>query len=271
LLQTVVNGMILTFHDYFDPTVINEFASGPWSKRFFTELRKHPRQRESLSILEGAGVNLNILLHFLYQYSHPSSVAVARSARKGARLISKDLTDLQQAMCQLAQKLQSASHVFTFHSYMTHDFPTPRGLQVAAEAVREIRDQYKRESSQKGRGRDEELLTTACLLVQLQTHSKHWEDLADLLELVFYVNGQHAQFDKDSLRKIVQRFRQSDPESYHGTRELLATYCTPIATQNVVRRSTRNRRSARTKSAPLVHGARGLKAPSTRELIASLR
>jgi hypothetical protein len=227
--------------------IVGEFRSGEWQKSFKDVLKRHPFATQSFENLKGEGFKEAALVRFLYEYSHPSSVKAQRATRKWAAALAKQLAKTEKLMRKSADDLEScidrvelgfATQLQTFS-----EKPTVHTLRTAAECVGNLREHYKRVSSQKGKARDEEQLVYLCLLVEGATGRPHWEDLAYLLDAAFAAHGENEDWDEDALRKVVTRFRKQHPKAYADMRNFLVDSRQGEAKPTALKRSTRTRRA----------------------------
>jgi len=228
--------------------ILSEFQSGEWPKKFDAELERHSFASESLKNLEGEGIKRRVLLSFLYDYSHPSSVKAQRALRKWAAGAAKRLEKTEKQMSRSAGELEAVlddiNMGFPTALQSLSEVSTINALKAAAERVRSLSKHYQRISSQRGKARNEERLVYLCLLVEGITGRAHWEDLAYLLDVAFATHGENEDWDEDAVRKVVARFQKAHPDFYAELRAYLVDQHREKAKPAALKRSTVTRRAA---------------------------
>jgi hypothetical protein len=232
------------------PVRISEFTMGEWPRNFHAKAKEHHGAIESLRLLAAEGMDNRNVLECLYHYSHPVSVKRLRALRKWAGDMAKQMAKSEKAVRQTADELAGELPYFQMSqtAWQTYtEAGTIESLLNAAECLAKLGKHYQKISSQKGKARDEETLVYLSLKIQAITGRPHWGDLAYLLEVAFQTHGQYMEWDKDSVRKAVQRYKKSHPSVYDNMRDFMIEL--PADKPSIaVTRSTRNRRIAQTKT-----------------------
>jgi hypothetical protein len=139
-------------------------------------------------------------------------------------------------------------------------------LEASAVAA-DLADKLRPFSSAKGKLRYEEVIVSLCLEVRAITGKPHWTDIAYLLEAAWKTRQKRQMWDKDRLRKVFNRYRESYPTQFKALEERADGMKDKARPQPNGRlaRSTRNRRQAQPKSHAVVthiwHKPRGVRKP----------
>ncbi len=225
--------------------------------RFTALLREHPHAKMSLENIEAEGVSRNDLLRFLEYYVHPGLTKFRRSLRDWAKTTARMLAKAEASMKELAERIDSElSERWTWPAnwQSSAEAQTATSLKTAATYCSNLRQHYHAISSQRGKARDEEALVAFCLSVEAIAGRPHWEDIANLLEVAFLVDGQVIYWDADSLRKIINRFKKSNKSLYDEMHGNAFSNQPQPSNHSSTKRSTRNRRRPQFKpSEPVVH------------------
>jgi hypothetical protein len=115
--------------------------------------------------------------------------------------------------------------------------------------------------------RYEEVIVSFCLEVRAITGKPHWTDIAYLLEAAWKTRQKRQMWDKDRLRKVFNRYRESYPVQFNALEERADGMKDKARPQlnGRLARSTRNRRQAQPKSHAVDtykwHEPRGVRKP----------
>jgi hypothetical protein len=189
-----------------------------WRKRFFAYLETVSHCRVALEKLKNAGCDEDNLLYWLKLYS--TSAKRINQKRKASRAsvkeIQKCLTALQKASKCLSALRLHPHFAFTTYSALYGQKDLEERLARYQESLRSMEDEYKRIGSERGEGRDEEMLVTLSLIIRRDTGRKHYAELRDLLEAAAQAEGLRFPDELDTVRKIVSRFRDRYPILYRS-------------------------------------------------------
>jgi hypothetical protein len=236
--------------------VQNSFVSGEWLGKLKKAFRVHPQAKESLDLLEAEGMRSRTVLQSLYSYTHPLSQKHQLVLRSRAGKLATLLQRVEKLAKKVSKEIESSRPHFeiSLPEWHSPELEAMHALEQVAEQIVPLKEQYDQVSSLRGKRRDESQLVCLCLVVQAITGRPHWADLAYLLEAAFLAHGHSEDWDEDSLRKIVVRFRKAHPILYDDMRVLSRFHHSPPVPQDSAKRSTRNRRAANTNpSTPTIH------------------
>lgn len=217
-------------------------------------LREHALAKGSLRLLEADGVSRRVLLSFLYSYSHPEPPQRQQALRKRAGELALLLRKVGKLMESVGREIEATVPQFQMAPMEWQHFQEPRVIYALGHAAGEIaplREHYHAISSLRGKLRNEGELVYLCQFIQATTGRPHWADIACLLGAAFLAHGKSEDWDADSLRKIVQRFKKAYPKLYTQTREFVRSDLGRSAPERSARRSTRNRRISESKPSTL--------------------
>lgn len=224
---------------------------GGWPKKFAAALKSIPNAAESLRLLEKDRVNSCTLISFLYEYTHPDSVKRQRALRAWARGTVRLLAKSEKLMVDAVNRL-SARPGLPISGETGFETDALRSYDAAIQNTHRLIEHYRRLSSQKGKARNNELLVMMCLVIEAASGRSHWSDIACLLEASFLSHGKNEDWDADSVRSVVRRFKQDRPIIYREWRDLIVV--SPLGSKpqgnpprSIAKRSTRNRRIAESK------------------------
>jgi hypothetical protein len=242
---------LTTDHFFVGSSVKSCLAKTTWSKRFVSELQG--THADSLRILEKRGVHKALLLHYLFHYSERTSLDEERAVRSGAALMREELGKTRKSMSELADRLQPVRATVSMAGFSPHELPTPEGLRSAVSKICDVEQFHKRMASRRGKGRRDDFLVWAHLVIKVHTGDPHWDDLANLLETAFGMSGRGQVWDKDTVRRIVERYEKSRPEQYWPMSELMKDHYANAPTPKPLRRPSSNRRRASVSRNPFIY------------------
>jgi hypothetical protein len=189
-----------------------------WKKRFFGYLEDVSHCREALERLKKAGCYENNLLYWLELYSASAQrMNQKRKACRGSwKEIDKCLTALHKASEHLSALNRYPGFSFTTYTALYEQKDLKERLARYEESLKSMRDEYKTMGSERGEGRDEEMLVTLSMIIRRDTGKKHHAELRNLLEAAAYANGQRFPDEVDTVRKVISRFRDRYPILYRS-------------------------------------------------------
>jgi hypothetical protein len=189
-----------------------------WRNRFFAYLQEVSHCRAALEKLKKAGCNENNLLYWLQLYSSSGKRMNRKreASRRSAREIQKCLTALQRASERLSALKGQPGFSFTTYSALYEQQDLEGRLARYERSLKSMRDEYKAMGSERGEGRDEEMLVTLSMIIRRDSGKKHYAELRNLLEAGARAAGLKFPDELDTVRKIITRFRDKYPVLYRG-------------------------------------------------------
>jgi hypothetical protein len=189
-----------------------------WRNRFFAYLQQVSHCRAALEKLKKAGCNENNLLYWLELYTTSAQrMNGKRRASHGAgKEIDKCLTALHKASERLSALKRHPGFSFTTYTALYEQQDLEERLSRYERSLTSMRDEYKAMGSERGEGRDEEMLVTLSMMIRRDSGKKHYADLRNLLEAGAHAAGFKFPDELDTVRKIISRFRDKYPLLYRG-------------------------------------------------------
>jgi hypothetical protein len=187
------------------------------------QARKHPGAEESVTRLQREGMDTRVLIGFLYDYTHPDSISMTMQKRRSAREMMKRIPKVQQNLKDAAETLQAILPLMSEQTVFVSFHSAIHTMRDIALQLAPLCKEVKKVSSQRGKGRNDEILVFLCLDIQAITGRPHWGDLAYLLEVASELHGKPEDWDADKVRGIFKRFRSSYPKTFQATRNFLGS------------------------------------------------
>jgi hypothetical protein len=171
-----------------------------------------------LEKLKKAGCNENNLLYWLELYTTSTQrMNQKRKASHGTgKEIDKCLTALHKALERLSALKRQSGFSFTTYTALYEQQDLEERLARYEKSLRSMRDEYKAMGSERGEGRDEEMLVTLSMIIRRDTGKKHYAELRNLLEAAARANGLRFPDELDTIRKIISRFQDKYPVLYRS-------------------------------------------------------
>jgi hypothetical protein len=189
-----------------------------WRKRFFAYLDEVSHCREALERLKKAGCYENNLLYWLELYSTSAQRMnqKRKACRRSGQEIEKCLTALHKASDRLSALKRHPGFSFTTYTALYEQKDLEERLARYEKSLKSMREEYKTMGSERGEGRDEEMLVTLSMIIRRDTGKKHYAELRNLLEAGARAAGLKFPDELDTVRKIITRFRDKYPVLYRS-------------------------------------------------------
>ena len=185
-----------------------------WEREFHKHVCYSPRcERAYLQLAKVCGTE-NLLRH-LYFYTQPGGGRSKHEASK-ARDVARDLKRTLSALQKADTEVRNLVHWLKGNT-LRREIGIPLQDQFVSvmraytERLEDLRREFARRSSLKGKLRDEVLVALLWLRVKFITGDPHWQDLAYVLNTAYEAQGRTIDLDKGSVREIIRRFSKARP------------------------------------------------------------